>query len=150
MYTPDRVFVKDLKKLDQKLGCYFEKNHNHFVITYERAIGGKVPIMLVENENKGFRHPDRRDITRLKESDTHNQSASSRMKATATYMERVREKERKKAKDLIRDRTKDDKRQLAPRFARLTNEGKFNSTFRRINLKPRGKTADELKNAINN
>ncbi len=150
MYNPDRVFVKDLKTLDPKLGCYYERNHHHFVITYDRAIGGKVPILLVEGKQGGFRFPDRRDITKLKESDTHRQSMKNRLNATATYMERTREKQRKDAREEVRNRTKDDRRQLAPRMARLTNEGKFNSTFRRIDLKPRGKSADELKNAVNN
>jgi len=149
MYTPDRMFLSDLKKLDPGLGCYFEKNHNHFVITYKRAVGGEVPILLVEGNGGGFRHPDKRDITKLKESDTHRQSMLSRLKATATYMERVREKKRKEAKENIRNMTKDDKLQLGPRMARLDG-GKHNSTFRRINLKPRGKSINKLKNAVNN
>lgn len=150
MYTPDRVFLSDLKELDPKLGCYFEKNHNHFVITYKRAVGGKVPVLLVEGEGGSFRHPSQRDITKLKESDTHQQSMKSRLNATATYMERVREKKRKDVKEDIRNMTKDDKRQIGPRMARLTNEGKFNSTFRRINLKQKGKPINELQNAANN
>lgn len=150
MYTPDRVFLNDLKKLDPKLGCYFETNHDHFVITYERAVGGDVPVLLVEGEGGSFRHPNQRDITKLEESDTHKQSMKSRLNATATYMERVREKKKKEAKDNIRDMTKDDKRQIGPRMARLTNQGKFNSTFRRINLKKKGKSVDELQNAADN
>ena len=149
MYIPDRVFLSDLKKLDSNLGCYFEKNHNHFVITYKRAVGGKVPVMLVEGEGGSFRHPDKRDITKLEKSDTHKQSMKSRLNATATYMERVREKKRKEARENIRDMTKDDKRQIGPRMARLTG-GKFNSTFRRINLKSKGKSINEVQNVVNN
>jgi len=148
MYEPDRVFLNDLKRLDPKLGCYYENNHGHFVITYQRAVGGKVPVLMVKDKGGGFRHPDQREIIKLEESDTHRQSMKSRLNATATYLERVREKEKKKRYDTIRDMTRDDKLQLAPRFARL-DKGKFNSTFRRINLKPRGKTVDELQNAIN-
>lgn len=143
MYNPDRVFLKDLKTLDSNLGCHYETNHHHFVITYKRAIGGKVPIWLIEAEDGGFRHPDQRDIIKLKESDTHNVDAMAQIKAAALYMENVRENDRKKAREDIRNMTKDDKRQLAPRAARLDG-GKHNSTFRRINLKPRGKTVDEM------
>lgn len=149
MYTPDRVFMQDLKRLDPNLGCYYETNHHHFVITYKRPIGAKVPIMMVKGENDGFRQPDRREIETLKESDTHRVPMKSRLKAAANYMEVEREKTRKKAKEDIHDHTKDDRRQLAPRFARLTNEGKFNSTFRRINLKPKGLPAEKIKSKNN-
>jgi hypothetical protein len=137
MYSPDRLFLQDLKQLDPKLGCYYETNHRHFVITYERAYGGKVPIMLVEDENQGFRQPDQRDIEKLKEFDTHRVSMKERLQHTALYMERVRENKRREARENIRDMTKDDKHQLASKFAKLTG-GKHNSVFRRINLKPRG------------
>jgi len=147
MYSPDRVFLNDLKKLDPNLGCYYENDHHHFVITYRRAVGEKVPIMLVKDENDGFRFPDQRDIIKLAESDTHRVDAMAQIKAAAAYMEKAREKERKKARDDIRNMTKDNKLQLAPKIARLDG-GKHNSTFRRINLKKRGKSVDELQNAI--
>lgn len=149
MYSPDRLFVTDLKTLDPRLGCYYETNHSHFVITYNRAHGGKVPIMVVESHGGGFRHPDNRDIEKLKEFDTHRVSMKQRLNHSADYMERVRDKKRKDAKDAIRDHTKDDKLQLAPKFARLAG-GKHNSIFRRINLKPKGISANELNNAVNN
>jgi hypothetical protein len=149
MYSPDRVFLNDLKHLDPRLGCYYETNHQHFVITYDRAVGGSVPIMVVEDGKGGFRYPDKRELDKLMEFDTHRVSMAQRLKHSAAYMEEVREKKRKDAREAIRDHTKDDRRQLAPKFARLTG-GKFNSTFRRINLKRRGKTVDELQKAINN
>ena len=149
MYSPDRVFMQDLRRLDPNLGCYYEPNHHHFVITYKRAVGGKVPVMMVKGENDCFRQPDRREIETLKASDTHRIPMESRLKAAANYMEVEREKEKKKRKDDIRDHTKDDRRQLAPKFARLTNEGKFNSTFRRINVKPKGISANEIKSQNN-
>ena len=145
MYTPDRVFMQDLKRLDPKLGCYYEENHHHFVITYKRPIGEEVPLMMVKDENNGFRHPDRREIETLKASDTQRVPMESRLKKSAKYMEAEREKSRKKARDDIRDHTKEDRRQLAPKFARLTNTGKFNSTFRRIDLKPKGISAEKIK-----
>jgi len=146
MYTPDRVFMQDLKRLDPKLGCYYEENHHHFVITYKRPIGEEVPLMMVKDENNGFRHPDRREIETLKASDTHRTPMKSRLKYAAKYMETEREKQRRKAKEAIRDHTKDDKLQLAPKFARLTGSGgKHNSIFRRINLKPKGISAKSIK-----
>lgn len=145
MYNPDRVFMKDLRRLDRNLGCYYEKNHHHFVITYKRPIGETVPIMMVKDPSGGFRQPDLREIETLKASDTHRVPMKSRLKKAANYMETERVKQRKAVKDEIRDHTKDDRRQLAPRFARLTNEGKFNSTFRRIDVKPKGLPAKEIK-----
>lgn len=149
MYSPDRVFMKDLRRLDPKLGCHYETNHHHFVITYKRPIGEKVPVMMVKGENDGFRQPDRREIEALKASDTLRIPMEARLKAAASYMETAREKERRKAKENIRDHTKDDKLQLAPKFARLTNEGKFNSTFRRIEPKSKGLPAKKIKSKNN-
>jgi hypothetical protein len=148
MYSPDRVFVNDLKKLDPNLGCHYEPDHHHFVITYKRAVGTAVPIMLIKTADGGFRHPDQRDIIKLAESDTHRIDAMAQIKKAADYMERERARIRQKARDDIRNMTKDDKLQLAPKVARLDG-GKHNSTFRRINLKPRGKSVNELQNAIN-
>ena len=146
MYSPDRVFMRDLRRLDPKLGCYYESNHHHFVITYKRPIGDEVPLMMVKDEHENFRHPDRRDIEALKASDTHRIPIESRLKAAANYMEKAREQQRAKAKAEIRDHTKEDRRQLAPKFARLTGSGgKHNSIFRRINLKPKGISAKNIK-----
>jgi hypothetical protein len=143
MYQPDRVFVQDLKRLDPKLGCYYERNHNHFVVTYERAIGGSVPVMMVKDDAGGFRQPDRRDIDRLKEGDNQRVDPATRVKIAAAYMEKERELQRKKRRDEIRNMTKDNKLQLAPRMAKLAG-GKHNSVFRRVEPKPKGKTVDQL------
>lgn len=144
MYSPDRTFVKDLKRLDPKLGCYYERNHGHFVVTYDRAVGGPVPVMMVKNDTGGFRQPDKRDIDRLKEGDNHRVDPATRVKIAAAYMERERDLQRKKRRDEIRNMTKDDKLQLAPRMAKLAG-GKQNSVFRRVEVKPKGKTVDQLK-----
>lgn len=137
MYYPDRVFMQDLKRLDPKLGCYFEFNHGHFVVTYERAVGGSVPIFMVEDERGGFRQPDQRDINKLHEYDIHRESMKDKLQRSAKYMEEAREKQKKRTADEIRNMTKDGKHQLARDFARLRG-GKHNATFRRINLKPKG------------
>ena len=108
-----------------------------------------MPILLIKSEDGGFRQPDKRDLIKLFESDTHRVDAHTQIKFAAEYMEKVREKEKKKRRDTIREMTKDDKLQLAPKIARLTG-GKFNSTFRRIDLKQRGQTVDELQKCIHN
>lgn len=138
MYQPDRLFMKDLKALDKRLNCYFEDNHGHFVVTYQRAIGDPVPIMMVEGKNGAFRQPDQREINKLHEYDIHRESMKEKLQRSAKYMEDARRKTKKTAASNIRDMTKDGKIQLANAFARLTG-GKHNSTFRRINLKPKGK-----------
>jgi hypothetical protein len=136
--------VQDLKRLDPKLGCYYEQNHGHFVVTYKRPIGDAVPVMMVKDDAGGFRHPDKRDIERLKEGDNHRVDPITRVKIAATYMERERELQRKNRREEIRNMTKDDKLQLAPRIAKLAG-GKQNSVFRRVEPKVKGKTIDQLK-----
>lgn len=140
MYTPDRVFLTDLKRLDPNLGCKFEPDHEHFVITYRRPIGDEIPIMLVETSDGGFRQPNQLDIKTLIQADTHRTPLKDQLKQKAQYMECVREKKRRQAADEIRQRTIEDRRQLMPRFARLANDGgKHNSTFSRVKQKIRGK-----------
>ncbi len=139
MYRPDRVFMKNLKTLDPKLGCYFERNHNHFVVTYKRATGEPVPIIMVEGENGSFRQPDKREIDKLHQYDIHRESMKDKLQKSAEYMANAQEKQRKDTADNIRDMTKDGKNQLARGMARLAG-GKHNATFRRIDPKPKGET----------
>lgn len=140
MYTPDRVFMRDLKQLDANLGCRFEPTHEHFVITYRRPVGDDVVVMSVETEDGGFRQPGQIDIKTLHEADTHRLPIKDRIRRSAQYMEQQREAQRKKARDEVRQRTLEDRRQLMPRFARLANTGgKHNSTFARVQPKVRGK-----------
>ena len=151
LYTPDRAFMKQLKRLDENLDCYYEEAHEHFVITYKRATGEPVPIYVVErDEDRGFRQPDQRDINILMQHDRSKETVKERMRKISMYMQDVREKRKKDTRDEWRNRTKDDKRQLYNAASRLAGSGKGNSTFRRINLKPKGKvfkreaTAEEL------
>lgn len=138
MYTPDRGFMRKLKELDPHLGCHYETGHQHFVITYRRAIGTPVPILLIEGPGGGFRHPDDRDIAKLQEGDTHRVPVRDRLAIVSKYMEDDRERRRAAFKDDIRNRTKDDKIQLSKALGRLTNVSKNNYQHRRIDLKPRG------------
>jgi hypothetical protein len=138
MYTPDRGFMRKLRELSPDLGCKFEPGHGHFVITHKRAVGEPVPILLIEGEGGGFRHPDDRDIVKLQLGDTHRVPMKDRLKQVASYMETDRERRRASAKDNIRGMTKDDRIQLSKAVSRLSNTSKNNHQYRRIDLKPRG------------
>jgi len=138
MYRPDRVFVKNLKTLDKRLGCKYVPDHGHFVVDYERAYGGRVPIFMVKGDKGEFRQPDKRDLDFLKSGDLNNEDMKTKIQKSALYMEKAREKQQKDARDNIRGATKDDKIQLARAFGRLAGGGKNNSAFRRIEPKPKG------------
>lgn len=137
-YTPDRVFVKRLKTLDRKLGVKFAKSHGRFVVTYDRPVGGPANIFVVKGDHGEFRQPDKRDMDFLLSGDLNNEDMKTKLQKSATYMEKAREKNRKDAKDNIRDMTKDGKIQLSNAFSKIAGGGKGNSTFRRIEPKPRG------------
>jgi len=139
MYRPDTSFLRKLKRLDPNLGCKYEPGHEHFVITYRRAVGQPVPVMLIEDGGGGFRWPDDRDIRKLEESDTHRVPVKDRLRMLSKYFEEDREHRRRKAKENIRDMTKDNRIQLTRAFAKAANQGgKHNSQFRRIILTPKG------------
>lgn len=118
-YKPDPAFMKELKRTDPRLGCRF--NGRTFVITYERASGGSVPIMSVKNESGGFRHPDPRDIQNIKESDLHREDYREKFLRLSNASEHMKEMAERKAKRAanIRDMTKDGKRQLQRAYERV-------------------------------
>jgi hypothetical protein len=127
--------MRDLNNLDKRLGTKF--NGNNFVITYDRGFGEPVNVMLVKRDDGGFRQPDRRDIESLRKGDlATGESMDVRLRKLAYASERMRTDLRKKHRDNIRDMTKDDRIYLGQKFAQLTNQGKANSAFRRINHKP--------------
>jgi|GEM_PF-1207069 len=144
----DRVFVQRLKEIDPRLDCVFNTVSERFTITYRRAHGDPVAIIAICDKTGGFRHPDARDIKALHDADLHRVSAKERFQRSAQYMERYREKKRQEARQNMRDMTKDGKIQLAQRYTRLAGWGKGNSAFRRIDPPKRGKSTDELQNAI--
>ena len=96
---------------------------------------------MIEADDGGFRHPDKRDLDRLYLSDTQREgnSAKQHLNHVVHYMEDYRAKLRKKSKEDFRNMTKDDRRQLMSAFGKLHAGGKFNSAFRRIDYKPKGK-----------
>lgn len=138
MYNPDHAFMKQLKRLDPKLGCEYNRDTERFNITYKRAIGEAVPIMQVKTDGGGFRQPDQRDINKLNESDTHRVSMKERLDKSSKYMYDYREKKRQEAKENIRLMTIDDKRQLRRAFGRDLSPKHNSSTFRKILPKSKG------------
>ena len=141
MVIPDRSFMNDLNRIDKRLDCYFEADHGHFVVTYKREVGMPIPLFMIQDDDGEFRQPDQRDILLLHLGDRHidGQSVKDHLNHVTSYMADYRTKIRKQGKDMIRDLTKDDKNQLMSAFAKLWGGGKFNSTFRRITPKPKGK-----------
>lgn len=127
-------FMRDLKNMDSRLGIKW--NGRTYVITYARAFGEPVNIHQVKDENGGFRYPDRRDLEFIKGGDLSSTDMKTRLQKLSAYSEAIREKARKDARENIRHMTLDNRRQLANAAIRLTNQGKGNSTFRRIDHKP--------------
>lgn len=127
--NPDRAVLAKLKAMDKALGIKF--NGTHFVITFQVDGGPTVNIWKVVAGDGGFRQPDRRDIEILQQSNIENESPGERQARVERYMEAERQRDRRRAKEMLRDRTKDDKIQLFNGFARLAG-GKNNSAFRRI------------------
>ena len=124
MYVPDRNFMKKAKRLDPKLGCFYNADINRFVVTYDRAIGDPASIMVAGDNNGKFRQPDERDISRLHEGDTHRTPLKDRLQRTAKYFEDDKRKQQKRVHEDFRDRAKDDKNQLYKAFSNMANTGK--------------------------
>lgn len=137
MPRADSSFMRRLKNLDPKLGCEFDRDTERFFITYARAVGPPVPVLVVKNAvNGGFRHPDNREIIALQKGDLTKKSLDSRLAETAKYMEDVRTKTCKDRRTNIRDYTKDDKLQL---MRAINPSSKANRPFRQITPKVIGK-----------
>jgi len=138
-YRPDRSFVNELKRTDKRLGCRF--NGQFFVVTYQRPQGDSVPIMSIRGEDGRFRQPDNRDVIKLKESDLAREDYREKFLRRSKMSEAIRDEKikRMKRKEYFRDVTKDNKIQLRNAFGKAANIGKSNSTFRRIESKPKGK-----------
>jgi len=130
--------MNDLKALDKRLGCKYETSHGHFVVDYKRSHGQPVPIFMVKGDKDEFRQPDKRDLDFLLSGDLTREDMETKIQKSALYMEKVREKKQKDAQDNIRNATKDGKIQLSNTMAKIAGGGKGNSTFRRIEPKPKG------------
>jgi len=136
VYLPDRAFTKDLKRIDKRLGVKF--NGYNVVVTYDRGFGDPVNIWVVKGDQGGFRTPDKRDVEAIAASNIERESPEEKFQRVSKYYQKVREDVRRKARENIRDMTKDSKIQLRQAVAKVENQSKANSTFRRIENKPKG------------
>lgn len=139
---PDRYFMKQLKELDNRLGCRFREDLERFVITWEKFWGPPDEIMVVSKPH--FRQPDRRELLFLCEGDLNRTDMRERLEISAAYFEDYRKKEEAFQADEIRGMTKDDKIQLSNVYRKTFNTGGKPSAHRRIPPPIKGKTAAEL------
>jgi len=133
-------FPKRLKEIDRDLNCQWNPNTHRFTI-HQRTDNPILPnpiIFVVETEEGGFRHPDLRDIDFLQKADIRKEGPKARLKRVAEYMINEREKDRKRAKNMIREQTIDNKNQLVNAFSKAAGF-KGNSAFRRVKEKAKGK-----------
>ncbi len=134
------TFPKRLTEIDKDLNCIFNSDINRFVI-HQRTENPRLPnpaICVVETDQGNFRHPDQRDISFLEQADIRKEGPKAREKRVAEYMIDEREKDRKRAKDMIRQETIENKNQLVNAFSKAAGF-KGNSAFRRVKEKARGK-----------
>lgn len=135
----DRSFIKKLKNLDKRLNCVFRPEHEHFVITYNRGYGEPVNLHCVKAEDGGFRQPDTRDLTIIADGDLTNQRVKDRLRQTEERLYEIREIQKKKSAELVRERTKDDKVQLMNAFRKHAGVVKPMPAYRQVSYKPKGK-----------
>ncbi len=145
-YKPDAFFMRQLKELDQRLGCRFREDLQRFVITWEKVWGMPDEIMVVCKPR--FRQPDRRELMFLCEGDLHRGDMRDRLNKSAAYFEDYRKRQDASVADDFRNMTKDDQVQLKNTFRKVYNTGGKPSTHRRIIPKARGKSVDELSKCI--
>lgn len=136
MYKPDRAFMGELKRIDRRLDVKF--NGRHFVITFNRGYGEPVNIWVVKTESGGFRQPDSRDLGALHRGDLARMRPDEYLRMISQHFEDYREKTKAKFHEEMRNRTKDDNRQLKEAFRQVVlGDPKANATFRRVNVKPK-------------
>lgn len=138
MIKPERGFLRNLKNLDRRLDCVFRPEHGHFVVVYDRGWGEPVNLLLVKTDDGSFRQPDNRELKALSDGDMEKQRLSDKLAKTAQHMYEVRERDQRKAGELIRDLTKDNKIQLRNVYDQAHGQGKKKAAFRQIAYKPKG------------
>lgn len=134
----DNAFYKRLKRIDKRLDVRWNRNVERWLIVYVRPNGQDAAMFLVETEANQYRHPDRRDLVRLKAADMATKRVQDMLRESAEYMYSYREKQISQARENIRLMTVDDKIQLMQKFSKLAGSGKGNSAFRRIQARARG------------
>lgn len=145
-------FLADLKRLDPGLDCHFSRKYHRFVITQRGKISGNVPVAIIngyepdeENPYGTYRYPDQRDLINLMEADLHRegQGVKERIQKGEEYMVNHQDKSMKDAEDAIKHQTKLDSQQLLKGYADTYNLGKYNSAYRKVGLKSKGKPIEE-------
>jgi hypothetical protein len=79
-----------------------------------------------------------RDILFISEGDMNNQRIQDRLLKTSKYLYEVREESKRKGKELIRERTRDDSIYLRNKIRKACGAGKQMPAFRPIPYKPKG------------
>jgi len=123
------IFLNRLKAIDQNLDCKYSQDADKFVIIHNNRI-----IFTVDG-----RYPDDREIAMVAFADFRKKDHIQRQREAEAYARDYRSKKAKDARDNIHNMTTDDKIQLKRAYARVDVGGKENSTFRRIEKKPKGK-----------
>ena len=139
MLSKPKPFMRDLKRIDDRLDLWWSKNIERWVIVYHIPYKTTVNILVVETKDNGFRQLCDIDLEILHDGDMSREKNKDHIKRVAEYMLDERLADRRRARESIRDMTKDNKIQLMQRFARINGGGKCNSAFRRINLASKGK-----------
>ena len=134
----DDLFVKRLKRIDERLDMQWSAEPERWLMVYDKGSKDFVNMFLIETEDHQYRHPDNRDLVRIRVADLATKSAEKRFKESAEYMAEARIKDREDAKENIRLMTLDGKIQLMQKFAQAAGYSKGNSAFRRIKAKARG------------
>jgi len=139
MVTPDRSFMRNLKQLDKRLDCIFRPEHEHFVITYNRGYSEPVNLHCVKADDGGFRQPDMRDLKFIADGDLTNQKIKDRLREAEKRLYEIRENDKRKSAEMIRDITKDEKIYLRNKFNKAGGAGKNIPAYRPIPYKPKGR-----------
>lgn len=134
----DDLFVKRLKRIDKRLDMHWSAEPERWLMVYDKGDKNFVNMFLIETEDHQYRHPDKRDLVRIRVADLATKSAEKRLKESAEYMAETRLKDRQNAKEDIRHMTLDNKIQLMQAFSKAAGYSKGNSAFRRIKAKVRG------------
>lgn len=145
MYDPPITFLKALRSADRRLSCRFEPALERFIITYQRPFGEPIALTVIETEQKEFRWPEQCDIEFLQRWDMENMRLKDRLAMVTNYMERYRNEQRRRTRDNHRHMTLDAKIQLMNAFGKLMGNGKYNSSFRRVEPRKRTLGSSEFK-----
>ena len=146
--TPDSNFLNKLKEFDPQLGVKFFREFSRFVIIKPRAYGPPWQILLIETEDRQFRFPDERDIAALWLGDLwRHGGVEERITQGEERAKAVKSQEEKRAKETLREASRDDRRQLKNTWRKACNLGKGNADFRRVDIEQKGLTIDQIRSA---